>query len=67
MDPDPAIFTITLQEANKKLILKNNVSTYYLPFEDTLTSIFTDKSPKEVTKQVLFDNSRIQIEIHTYD
>jgi hypothetical protein len=41
MDPDPAIFVIDLQEANKKTNLKK-VSVYYF---------FKIKSHKEVTKQ----------------
>jgi hypothetical protein len=28
-DPDPAIFVIDLQDANKKLIVKNSFSAYY--------------------------------------
>jgi hypothetical protein len=29
MDPDPAIFVIDLQNANKKLIFKQSFSAYY--------------------------------------
>jgi hypothetical protein len=29
MDPDPAIFAIDLQDANKKLIKKKSFSAYY--------------------------------------
>jgi hypothetical protein len=48
-DLDPAIFVIDLQDANKKLILKKLFCL--LLFEGTFTSIFKDKSQKEVTKQ----------------
>ncbi len=47
-DPDPAIFVIDLQDANKNLILKKFFCL--LLFECTLTSFFI-KSQKEVTKQ----------------
>jgi hypothetical protein len=47
MDPDPAIFVIDLQDANKKLIKL----ICLLLFEGTFTSFFKDKSQKEVTKQ----------------
>jgi hypothetical protein len=48
MDPDPAIFVIDLQDANKKLNFKN----VYLriTFEGTFTSFFKDKKSKR-TKQ----------------
>jgi hypothetical protein len=49
MDPDPAIFIIDLQDANKKLILKKFFCI--LLFEGTCTLFFKDKSQKEVTKQ----------------
>jgi hypothetical protein len=45
MDPDPAIFVINLQDANKKLF-----SACFL-FEGTFTSFCKIKSQKEVTKQ----------------
>jgi hypothetical protein len=48
-DPDPAIFVIDPQDANKKLIKKMLICL--LIFEGTFTSCFKDKSPKEVTKQ----------------
>jgi hypothetical protein len=50
MDPDPVIFVIDLQNANKKL----NLKFCLLPvlFEGTFTSFFKDKkSQKEVTQQ----------------
>jgi hypothetical protein len=47
-DPDPAIFVIDLQDANKKLTKK---IFCLLLFEGTFTSFFRDKSKKEVTTQ----------------
>jgi hypothetical protein len=44
MGPDPAIFVIDLQDANKTIFL-------LFLFENTFTSFFKDKSQKEVTKQ----------------
>ncbi len=49
MDPDPAIFVIGLQDANKKLIKKKFFRL--LLVEGTFTSFFKDKSQKGVTKQ----------------
>jgi hypothetical protein len=43
MDPDPAIFLINLQDANKFFC--------FLLFEGALTSFSKIKSQKEVTKQ----------------
>jgi hypothetical protein len=43
-DPDPAIFVIDLQEANKKLIL--TMFFYLLLLEGTFTSFFKDKKSK---------------------
>jgi hypothetical protein len=49
MDPDPAIFIIDLQDANKKLIKKSFPTYYFLKVHyHHLSKI---KSPKEVTKQ----------------
>jgi hypothetical protein len=48
-DPDPAIFVIDLQYANKKLILKK--VSCLLAFEGTFTSFSKIKSQKEVKKQ----------------
>jgi hypothetical protein len=49
-DPDPAIFVIDLQDANKKLnFLKK--SFCLLLFEDTFTSFFKDKKSKRSSKQ----------------
>jgi hypothetical protein len=45
-DPDPAIFVIDLQNANKKLFF-----AHYLLFEGTFTSFLKIKSQKEVAKQ----------------
>jgi hypothetical protein len=50
-DPDPAIFAIDLQDANKKLICLNYVFLLFLLFEGTFTSFFKDKSQNDVTKQ----------------
>jgi hypothetical protein len=44
-DPDPSIFIIDLQDANKKLILKKKFSCI-LNFEGTFTSFFKDKKSK---------------------
>jgi hypothetical protein len=51
MDPDPSIFNIDFQDANKKLILKKVFLQSTVLFEGTFTSLFRDKSQKEVTKQ----------------
>jgi hypothetical protein len=48
-DPDPAIFVLDLQDANKKLILKKFFGL--LLFEGTVTSFFEAKSQNKVTKQ----------------
>jgi hypothetical protein len=50
MDPDPAIFVIDLQDANKKLIFNKKFFCLLL-FEGTFTSFSKIKSPKEATKQ----------------
>jgi hypothetical protein len=68
MDPDPAIFVVDLQEANKKLIFLTKFSVYYL-FKGTFTSFSKKKSQIEVTEQeesrffllFLLDDRRIQI------
>jgi hypothetical protein len=50
MDPDPSIFIIDLQDANKKLTLKKSFPAYY--FLKVLLHHFSKiKSQKEVTKQ----------------
>jgi hypothetical protein len=49
MDPDPAIFVIDLQDANKKLFFQKVI--LLILFEVIFTSFFKDKSPKEGTKQ----------------
>ena len=46
--PDPAIFVIDFQEANKKLIKK---VFCILLFEGTFTSFIKDEKSKKVTKQ----------------
>ncbi len=47
MDPDPAIFVIDLQDANKKLIKKKSFYAYY--FFNVHSRHFSKiKSPKEV-------------------
>jgi len=50
MDPDPAIFVIDLQDANKKLIFNTKFFCLLL-FEGTFTSFFKDKKSKRVTKK----------------
>jgi len=49
MDPDPAIFVITLQDANKKLIKKSFSAYYFLKVH--LHHFSMVKSPKEVIQQ----------------
>jgi hypothetical protein len=49
MDPDPAIFDIDLQDANKKLIKKSFPAYYYLKVH--LHHFSKIKSPEVVTKQ----------------
>ncbi len=49
LDPDPSIFIIDLQDANKKLIFKKKNSSYY--FLKVLLHFSKIKSQKEVTKQ----------------
>jgi hypothetical protein len=53
MDPDPAIFVIDLQDANKKLpYLKKSFSAYYFLKVPVYLHHFSKiKSPKEVTTQ----------------
>jgi hypothetical protein len=48
MDPDPAIFVIDLQDANKKLLF---FIFLLITFEGTFTSFFKDKKPKRGHKQ----------------
>jgi hypothetical protein len=48
--PDPAIFVIDLQDANKKQILKK--FSCLLLFEGTFTSFFKDKKSKRSHKAV---------------
>jgi hypothetical protein len=50
MDPDPPIFVIDLQEANKKLIFYLSCSAYYF-MKVHLHHFSKIKSQKEVTKQ----------------
>jgi hypothetical protein len=49
MDPDPAIFVIDLQDANKKKF-KKKISAYYF-LKVHLHNFSKIKSQKEVTKQ----------------
>jgi hypothetical protein len=39
-DPDPAIFIIDLQDANKKVIFVKSFSAYYVLFDGTFTLFF---------------------------
>ncbi len=48
-DPDPSIFIIELQDANKKLIFKKKFCI--LLFEGTFTSFSKVKIQKDLTKQ----------------
>ncbi len=48
-DPDPAIFVIDLQDANKKIINKIKFFCLLL-FEGTFTSVFKDKKSKRSHK-----------------
>ncbi len=50
MDPDPPIFVIDFQDANKKLIFKKRFSAYYF-LKVHIHHFSKIKSPKEVTKQ----------------
>jgi hypothetical protein len=50
MDPDPAIFVIDLQDANKKLIKKKVV--LLITFRRYIYIIFTDKKSKRSHKAV---------------
>jgi hypothetical protein len=45
MDPDPALFVIDLQDANKKIIFEIK-NFYSVLFEDPFTSFFKDKKSK---------------------
>jgi hypothetical protein len=49
-DPDPAIFIIDLQDANKKQILQNSFSAYFF-LKVHLHNFSKIKSQKEVTKK----------------
>jgi hypothetical protein len=73
-DPDPAIFFIDLQDANKKQIDFKKFFCISL-FEDTFTSFFKDKKSKRSHKTVgikvfllfLINDRRIWIRIHASD
>jgi hypothetical protein len=74
MDPDPSVFIIYLQDANKKLKKKKKNSAYY--FLKVLHRHFSKvKNQKEVTKQkksrffllFLLNDRRIRSRIHTSD
>jgi hypothetical protein len=67
LDPDPAIFVIDLQDANKTLIFCLNFFSLLL-FEGTFTSFFKDKKSKRSHKTVeikvfftIFYDRRIRI------
>jgi hypothetical protein len=68
-DPDPSIFIIDLQDANKKLFKKK--FSCILLFEGTFTSFFKDKKSKRSHKTVksrffllnLLNDRRIRIRI----
>jgi hypothetical protein len=47
-DPDPAIFLIYLQDANKKL--HNKKVFLILPFKGTFTSFFKDKKVQKMSQ-----------------
>jgi hypothetical protein len=49
-NPDPSIFVIDLEDANKKKICKKNFSVYYF-LKVLLHHFLKVKSQKEVTKQ----------------
>jgi hypothetical protein len=51
MDPDPFIFIIDLQDANKKMKLKKKFFCIVL-FEGTFISFFKDKKSKRSHKTV---------------
>jgi hypothetical protein len=51
MDPDPAIFVIDLQDANKKLIVIKILGTAYFFLTVHLHHFSKIKSQNEVTKQ----------------
>jgi hypothetical protein len=50
LDPDPAVFFINLQNANKKLIFVKSLSSYYF-LKVHLHNFSNIKSPKEIIKQ----------------
>jgi hypothetical protein len=50
-DPNPAIFVIDLQDANKKLIIKKKFFCFLL-FQGTFTSFFNDKKSRKSHKTV---------------
>jgi hypothetical protein len=72
MEPDPAVFIINLQKANKKTIF-----SCLLLFAGTITSFFKKTSQKEVAEQkdyesrffllFLLDYRRIRIRVRTSD
>jgi hypothetical protein len=52
-DPDPAIFVIDLQDANKKLIFLTKFFCLLL-FEGTFTSFFKDKKSQKRVRIKVF-------------
>jgi hypothetical protein len=63
-DPDPSIFIIDLQDADKNKLKKNSFFCIFL-FEGTFTSFFKDKKSKRVEIKVflifLLKDRRIRI------
>jgi hypothetical protein len=51
MDPDPSVFIIDVQDANKKLFFKERFSCILL-FEGTFTSFFKYKKSKRSHKTI---------------
>ncbi len=74
MDPDPSIFIIDLQDANKKMILKKKFCCILL-FKSTVTSFYQDKKSKnsqnnrnqDFSDYFLLNDRRIRIRIHASD
>jgi hypothetical protein len=52
MDPDPAIFVIDHQDANKNIFLLKSISAHYVLFEGTFPSFFQEQKSKRSYKTV---------------
>jgi hypothetical protein len=71
LDPDPAIFVIDLQNANKKLGIYLKFFLGFLLFEGTFTTFSKDKKKSQTSRNrrffllFLLDDRRIRI--HTCD